>query len=133
VRLLLDTHVWVWTQEEPERLGPRAKRLVLGAEHENGVSPVSTLEIARLIAAGELELSIALSEWVARSMADLSAHTVAVSHEVAMEAYALPGTFHRDPADRVLVATARQDGLTLVTADDRILAYPHVRTQDARR
>jgi PIN domain nuclease of toxin-antitoxin system len=130
---LLDTHVWVWTQEEPERLGPRAKRLVLGAAHENGVSPVSTLEIARLIAAGELELSIALSEWVARSMADLSAHTVAVSHEVAMEAYALPGTFHRDPADRVLVATARQDGLTLVTADDRILAYPHVRTQDARR
>jgi PIN domain nuclease of toxin-antitoxin system len=133
VRLLLDTHVWVWTQEEPERLGPRAKRLVLGAEHENGVSPVSTLEIARLIAAGELELSIALSEWVAHSMADLSAHTVAVSHEVAMEAYALPGTFHRDPADRVLVATARQEGLTLVTADDRILAYAHVRTQDARR
>ena len=48
-----------------------------------------------------------------------------------MEAYALPGTFHRDPADRVLVATARRDGLTLVTADDRILAYPHLRTQDA--
>ena len=56
-----------------------------------------------------------------------------MSHEVAMEAYALPGTFHRDPADRVLVATARRDGLTLVTAGARILAYPHVRTQDARR
>lgn len=133
MRLLLDTHVWVWTQEEPERLGPRTKRLVLGAEHENRVSPISTLEIARLVAAGEIELSITLAEWVARSMADLAAHTVAVSHEVSMEAYALPGTFHRDPADRVLVATARRDGLTLVTADDRILAYPHVRTQDARR
>ena len=133
MRLLLDTHVWVWTQEEPQRLGPRTKRLVLGVEHENGVSPISTVEIARLLAAGEIDLSVALAEWVARSMADLAAHTIAVSHEVAMEAYALPGTFHRDPADRVLVATARRDGLTLVTADDRILAYPHVRTQDARR
>ena len=57
-------------------------------------------------------------------MADLVAHTIAVTREVAMEAYALPGTFHRDPADQILVATARQDGLTLVTADDRILAYP---------
>jgi PIN domain nuclease of toxin-antitoxin system len=133
VRLLLDTHVWVWTQEAPERLGPRAKRLVLGAEHENGVSPISTLEIARLVAAGEIQLSMALSEWISRSMVDLAAHTVGVSHDVAMEAYALSGTFHRDPVDRVLVATARQEGLTLVTADDRILAYPHVRTQDARR
>ena len=133
MRLLLDTHVWVWTQEEPQRLGPRTKRLVLGTEHENGVSPISTLEMARLVAAGEIELSLALAEWIARSMADLAAHTIAVSHDVAMEAYALPGSFHRDPADRILVATARQDGLTLVTADDRILAYPHVRTQDARR
>lgn len=133
MKLLLDTHVWVWTQEEPQRLGPRTKRLVLGAEHETAISPMSTVEIARLVAAGEIELSIALAEWVTRSMADLAARTIAVSHEVAMEAYALPGSFHRDPADRVLVATARQDGLTLVTADDRILAYPHVRTQDARR
>ena len=68
-----------------------------------------------------------------RSMVDLAVHTIAMSHEVAMEAYAPPGTFHRDPSDRVLVATARRNGLTLVTADDRILAYPHVRTQDARR
>ena len=133
MRLLLDTHVWVWTQEQPERLGPRTKRLVLGAEHENGVSPVSTLEIARFAAAGEIELSIPLADWVTHSMADLAAHTIALSHEVALEAYALPGSFHRDPADRVLVATARRNGLTLVTADDRILAYPHVRTQDAQR
>jgi PIN domain nuclease of toxin-antitoxin system len=74
-----------------------------------------------------------LAEWVVESMADLAAQTVSMSHEVAMEAYALPGTFHKDPADRILVAVARRNGLTLVTADDRILSYPHVRTQDARR
>jgi PIN domain nuclease of toxin-antitoxin system len=133
VRLLLDTHVWVWTQEQPERLGPRTKRLVTGGDHENSVCPISTLEIARLAAASDIRLSMPLAEWIAQSMAELAAQTVSMTHEVAIEAYALPGTFHRDPADRLLVAAARRNGLTLVTADDRILAYPHVRTQDARR
>jgi PIN domain nuclease of toxin-antitoxin system len=133
VRALLDTHVWVWTQEQPERLGPRTKRLLVGGEHENWVCTISTLEISRLVAIGDIRLSIPLAEWIVQSMAELSAQTVSVSHEVAMEAYALPGTFHRDPADRLLVAATRRNGLTLVTADERILAYPHVRTQDARR
>lgn len=133
MKVLLDTHVWVWTQEQPERLGPRTKRLLIGGEHDNVVCPISTLEISRLVAAGDIRLSMPLAEWIVQSMAELSAQTVSVSHEVAMEAYALPGTFHRDPADRLLVAAARGNGLTLVTADDRILAYPHVRTQDARR
>jgi PIN domain nuclease of toxin-antitoxin system len=133
VRVLLDTHVWVWAQEQPERLGPRTKQLLVGEEHETWVCPISTLEIARLVAAGDIRLSIPLSEWVGRSMAELGAQTASMSHEVAMEAYALPGRFHRDPADRVLVAAARREGLTLATADDRILAYPHVRAQDARR
>jgi len=133
VRALLDTHVWIWTQEQPERLGPRTKRLLVGGEHENWVCPISTLEISRLVAIGDIRLSIPLAEWIVQSMAELSAQTVSVSHEVAMEAYALPGTFHRDPADRLLVAATRRNWLTLVTADERILAYPHVRTQDARR
>lgn len=132
MRVLLDTHVWVWTQEQPERIGPRTKRLLLGATHHTVVSPISTLEISRLVAAGDIRLSVPLTDWILQSMADLAAETVSVSHEVAIEAYALPGAFHRDPADRVLVATARRDGLTVVTADDRILSYPHVRTQDAR-
>lgn len=131
--MLLDTHVWIWTQEQPGRLGSRTKRLLIGAEHENAVCSSSTLEIARLVAAAEIRLSMPLAEWVVESMADRAAQTVSMRQEVAMEAYALPGAFHRDPADRILVAAARRNGLTLVTADDRILSYPHVRTQDARR
>ncbi len=122
--------------------GPRSSRSGSGLARggswsaqstRDSVCPISTLEIARLLAVGDIRLSMPLGEWLAQSMAGLSAQTVPLSHEVAMEAYALPGTFHRDPADRLLVAAARQNGLTLVTADDRILAYPHVRTQDARR
>jgi PIN domain nuclease of toxin-antitoxin system len=131
--VLLDTHVWVWTQEQPERLGPRTKQLLVGMEHENWVCPISSLEISRLVAVGDVRLSIPLAEWIAQSMEELGAQTASVTHEVAMEAYALPGRFHRDPADRLLVAAARRNGFTLATADDRILAYPHVRTQDARR
>ena len=87
--------------------------------------PISTLEIARLVAAGDIELSMPLPDWVAQSMADLSAQTVSVSHEVAIEAYALPGAFHRDPADRLLVAAARRNGRTIVAADERIRTFAH--------
>ena len=133
MRVLLDTHVWVWTQEQPERIGPRTKRLLIGTAHDTVVCPVSTLEISRLVAAGYIQLSMPLAEWVVRSMAELGAETVSITHEVALEAYELPGRFHQDPADRILVAAARRNGLTLVTGDDRILSYAHVRTQDARR
>ena len=133
MRVLLDTHVWIWTQEQPQRLGRRAKRLLTGAAHDTTVCPVSTLEVSRLVAAGDIQLSIPLAEWVAQSLAELNAETVSITHDVAMDAYALPGAFHADPADRILVAAARRNGLTLITADDRILSYAHVRTQDARR
>lgn len=99
----------------------------------NHVCTVSTLEIARLLAAGHIELSMPLRDWIQQSLAALAAETVPLTHEMAIEAYALPGAFHRDPADRVLVAAARLQGWTLLTADDRILEYRDVRSLDARR
>lgn len=133
MKLLLDTHVWIWSQEEPGRLGGRTKGLLVAPEHENHVSTISTLELARLAAVGAIVPSLTLREWVERAMQALQARTLEVSHEVALEAYALPEPFHRDPADRVLVATARCHDLTVVTADERILSYRGVRTRDARR
>jgi len=130
--LLLDTHVWIWSQEYPEKLGRRTIKLLLAAEHVNSVCTISTLEIARLVSSGAIVLSIPLRDWLDRSLADLAAKTVPITHDVAMEAYALPGKFHRDPADRLLVAAARCHGSTLVTADDRILSYRDVRSLDAR-
>ena len=99
----------------------------------NHVCTVSTLEIARLLAAGHIELSMPLRDWIHQSLAALAAETVPLTHEMAIEAYALPSAFHRDPADRVLVAAARLQGWTLLTADDRILEYRDVRSLDARR
>jgi len=133
VKLLLDTHVWVWSQEHPERLGRRTRKLLVSPEHDNCVCPISTLEIARLLAVGEVALSMPLRAWVDQSLEELAAEPVRITHDVALEAYALPGEFHKDPADRLLVAAARCHGLTIVSADDRILAYPEVRSHDARR
>jgi PIN domain nuclease of toxin-antitoxin system len=133
VKLLLDTHVWIWSQEDPGRLGPQTKRLLTAAEHENHVCTVSTLELARLASTGAVSVSIALREWVERALRAIQARTVQVSHEIALEAYALPEPFHKDPADRLLVAACRCHQLTVLTADERILTYHGVRSRDARR
>ena len=133
MKLLLDTHVWIWSQEDPQRLGPQTRRLLLAAEHENHVCTISTLELARLAAAGAISVSIALREWVERALHAIHARTVQISHDIAMEAYALPGSLHKDPADRILVAAARCHELTLLTADERLLAYEGVSHHDARK
>ncbi len=80
-----------------------------------------------------IEISVPLSAWIDRSLRDLAAESIPVTHEVAAEAYGLPGRFHKDPVDRVLVAAARRHQLTLLTADQRILRYAEVRSLDARR
>ena len=133
MKLLLDTHVWIWSQEDADRLGPQTKRLLVAREHENHVCTISTLELARLVASDAVSVSIALKDWVALALRAIQAQTVQVSHEIAMDAYALPGLFHKDPADRLLVAAARCHDLTLVTADQRILDYRGVRSRDARK
>ena len=132
MKILLDTHVWVWSQESPELLGPATRSAVADEDHALFVSPVSSLEIARLAWGGRLTLAGRLQTWITESLRALLADTVPLTHEIAITAYDLPGKFHRDPADRMLVATAMVHDLTLVTADERILAYPHVLSLDAR-
>lgn len=128
MRYLLDTHVWIWSQESPEQLNAKTRRELSDLGHDRFVSPISTLEIARLLRLGLLRLKHTFMEWKELSLAELVASTIGFTHEIAWEAYNLPGTFHNDPADRVLVATARIEKLMLITADERILRYPHVKT-----
>jgi PIN domain nuclease of toxin-antitoxin system len=133
VSYLLDTHIWIWSQESPEQLGQKSRRELTDISRERFVSAISTLEIARLIHLGLLRLRHRFAEWKQFSLAALNAATLDVNHEIAWEAYNLPGKFHNDPADRVLVATARISNLILITADDLILRYPHVKTVSAKR
>lgn len=133
MRLLLDTHVWIWSQECAEKLGATAVKDLKQGDTSIFVSPVSTLEIARLVSGGRIELTGSVEGWVSDTSESLRCSTLEISHEIAAAAYDLPDDFHKDPADRLLVATARVHQLTLLTADERILAYRHVESRDARR
>jgi PIN domain nuclease of toxin-antitoxin system len=132
VIVLLDTHVWIWAFEGNERLGPSSRGILENQDNERWISPVSTLEIARLIEGGDFMISCSFASWLEQSIVDLSLKTQEVSHEIAIKAYQLPGSFHRYPADRQIVATAICHGLQLMTADQRILEYKGVNTIDAR-
>ena len=130
--LLLDTHVWLWAVEAPEKLGRRTKALLLRVENDRLVSAISALEIARLCLDEKVILSVSPKRWIEDSARDLHLQQVGVDFAIALEAYSLPEPFHRDPIDRVLVATARTYQATLLTADERILGYRHARAGDCR-
>ena len=133
MRLLLDTHVWFWALQSPEKLGKHCRAELEAGANALTVATISTIELGQLQAAGRIAFKGTLESWVRRGIEALALQTVDLSHPIAVLAYALPGNLHKDPADRMLVATAIHHGLTLVTADERVLAYPHAMTLDARR
>jgi PIN domain nuclease of toxin-antitoxin system len=132
MNLLLDTHVLVWAESQEHRLGPRAQAMLLDPANTLLASPVSALELSRLIALSRLTLRKPLRDWFEAARRHLALQDAPFTASAAIESYQLPPGFHKDPADRMLVATARELGCTLLTADDLILGYPHVQTLDAR-
>jgi len=132
MNLLLDTHVLIWAESQESRLGPSTRSLLLDPSNRLLVSPVSILEIARLISLSRLILRKPLADWLGEARRHLGFDDAPFDHRSAIHSYELPGDFHKDPADRMLVATAREYGYTLVTADDLIIGYPHASVHDAR-
>lgn len=133
MNLLLDTHVLVWAESLDDRLGPQTRALLLDPSNTLFVSPISALELSRLIALSRLTLRKSLDDWFASARQHLAFQDAPLTHSAAIDSYQLPAAFHKDPADRMLVATARELGCPLVTADDLILGYSHVLTLDARK
>ena len=128
MKLVLDTCAILWSVSDPARLpDPVAEALVLG-DTEVCVSAISCAEIACASERGRLELDRHWRLWF-RHYVERNAWTVfPIDLEVVEEAYALPEPFPRDPADRLIVATARRLRAPVVTADARMLGYPHVKT-----
>ncbi|MFQ5667417.1 MAG: type II toxin-antitoxin system VapC family toxin [Candidatus Binatia bacterium] len=125
MRLLLDTHVLIWLSEGLEELRPSARRVVERGAARDGlaVSAISFWEVAMLEQRRRLSLSTPLPEWRRRVLEAPGITEAVVSGDIAIEAVQLPGELHADPADRILVATARVLGLRLVTRDERLIAY----------
>ncbi len=133
--LLLDTHVWVWLADAPERVSPRCVDLVRRAQPAGWVhiSPISVWEVAMLTRKGRLVLALDVRSWVRRTLAS-DLRLAPLTPEIALDGGFLPEPVIGDPADRLLIATARALGGALVTRDRAILAYGrggHVRVVDA--
>lgn len=123
MRLLLDTHIWIWNYTAPEELTSEVAREMLNPNNERYLSPVSIWEVAVLLEKKRISLNQDFRIWADESVKDLQLQEAPLSWEVAHELrYTQLG--HRDPADRFLVATAKVYELTLVTADERLMKVP---------
>jgi PIN domain nuclease of toxin-antitoxin system len=125
LKLLLDTHIWIWSVAEPQLLSRRVQKELTDQGNEVWLSPVSTWELLLLNATGRIRLRGDVREWVAKATARL--REAPLTHEIVAAAHELP-LAHQDPADRFLAATAGVLGLTLVTADHRLLGLGTIAT-----
>ena len=123
--LLLDTHVWLWLLSGEGALKASGVRVIEEAASHGlvRVSIISVWEVAMLEAKGRIRLSKDCRSWVDEALRAPGIALVPLTPEIAVESSRLPGTFHGDPADRILVATARRERAILLTRDERILAY----------
>ncbi|HTO00660.1 MAG TPA: type II toxin-antitoxin system VapC family toxin [Microthrixaceae bacterium] len=126
MELLLDTHVLLWANATPGRLGPSTSERLISPTSHLLVSAVSVAEIAIKRSIGKLEMSISIADLFAPL--DASELSLTAAHAQALEHLPL---LHRDPFDRLMAAQALSEELVLVTADERLLSYP-IATLDAR-
>lgn len=128
--IVLDTATWIWWVGDPERLSTRAHDAIVKEERDEGlvVSAISVWEVAVKVALGKLTLDRDVRAWVAAASAYPGMTVHPLDPGDAVESTLLPGRFHRDPADRILIALARRLNASLVTSDRAIRRYRHVRT-----
>lgn len=128
---LLDTCAWLDLNIAPEILSGEVRSIIRQTDYF-ALSSISILEVSRKASLGKLNLSLSLEDCLAIALPARRIRQLAITPEIAVEAYRLPDEFHPDPADRIIVATARRNHLTLLTSDQRILEYPHVKSIASR-
>ena len=128
--VVLDTHAWVWFVSNLELLFKRAKKVTDIAINagEIFVSSISAWGIALLVEKGRLKLTLDVTDWISKSERLPFFRFIPVDNSIAIKAVNLPQPLHNDPADRIIIATAKAIGAPLVTKDEKILKYPHVKS-----
>jgi PIN domain nuclease of toxin-antitoxin system len=129
LKLLLDTHIWLWLLQSPQKIGPQTSKALADPASELWLSPISTWEALRLHRKGRIYLADNLTAWLRGALSGIQQYAP-LTHEIAFVAEQL--LLHDDPADRFLVATAQVLDLTLVTADQRLLGIGTIRTMANR-
>ncbi len=125
--LVLDTHIWLWWVHGDSQLPASYHDYIQAQEtHGLGISAISCWEVAKLVEYNRLTLALPVIDWLDQALAYPGIQLLELTPRIAVESTQLPDTFHRDPADQIIVATARVYSCALVTLDRRIRAYPHV-------
>ncbi len=125
--LLLDTCAYLWQFSAPSAMSGEA-RTQLDEADRLAVSLASVWEIAVKVQVGKLQLDMPVEDWIRRSLLHPKIELLPLSPMLVVFSTQLPGSFHKDPIDRAIVATAIRENLTLVTRDDRMLRYPNVKS-----
>lgn len=128
MRLLLDTHVWLWRLLDPDRVSPSLDALLRDPDTAIHLSPISVWETLVLARKGRLTLSPDPVAWIDKALQRTPTTMLPLTHAIAIRTEQLHGLGSNDPADRFLVATALEHDLTLATADTTLLAYAGVPT-----
>lgn len=126
--IILDTHIWVWWVHNEKSLPENYRECIKHAESEGlGLSAISCWEVAKLVEIKRLTLHCPIDAWMATALHYPGMTLLELTPQIAIESTRLPGEFHRDPADQMIVATARMYDCVLLTMDEKILNYPHVK------
>lgn len=130
MKFLLDTHTWVWWNMQPHKLSEKVRSLIMGPTQyeEMLLSAISLWEFAKLQEKRRLVISCSPEEWLREALVMPKLRVVPLSATIVCRSTSLPQPFHDDPADQIIVATAREENATLLTADEKIRAYPHCRS-----
>ncbi len=127
---LLDTHVWIWWNMEPNKLSRKARATIENTERYSEIllSAISPWEFCKLLEKERIGISCAPEEWISEALRMPKLRLVPLTPTIACRSTALPQPFHDDPADQIIVATAREENATILTKDQLIRDYPHVRS-----
>ena len=123
--ILIDTHIFIWLASNDSNL-KESFRTVLENETEIAISVISCWEIAKLVENGRLQFNIPVEDWLNKAIAFTNAIILPLDIPIIIDSTTLPGSFHKDPADQLIVATSRIMGIPLMTEDEKIPQYSNV-------
>lgn len=128
MKYIMDTHIWVWWNMNPKKLSENEIAIISSTEKydEMLLSSISPWEFCKLLEKERLAVSCDPEEWIEQALDMAKLRLVPLSPKLAYKSTVLPQPFHNDPADQIIVATAREETATLITQDNRILNYRHV-------